>query len=78
MRITVLGAGAWGTALAKVLDWLRGWNERFGVPSRLRDLSFPEADRDEILDRSLDDHCHLTNARPCQRADLEELWERAW
>jgi alcohol dehydrogenase class IV len=65
-------------ALERVVDWLRGLNAELGIPPRLRDLKDIARDREEILARALDDHCHRTNPRPCAREDFVELWERVY
>ncbi len=64
--------------LSAGIDWIEGHIENWKIPTTLRSLSIPEEDKEEILARSLDDHCHLTNPRPCKPEDFEELWEMAW
>lgn len=65
-------------AFDRVLEWARELNAVCGVPMRLRDLKDLAPDREEILARALDDHCHRTNPRPCGVPELEELWQRAY
>jgi alcohol dehydrogenase class IV len=67
-----------GEAVERLAGWLRGLNDELGIPARLRDLEDLSADRDEIIERALDDHCHLTNPRPCGPREMHELWEKAW
>ena len=71
-------AGSDDEALTQLAEWTRRLNGELGIPPRLRDLKDISPDRDEILARALDDHCHRTNPRPCGESELLEMWERVW
>ena len=71
-------AGAESTRLDRVIDWARELNEAFAIPPRLRDLGVPAEDRERLVELALADHCHRTNPRRCEAADMDELWGRAW
>lgn len=75
--LTCLGREA-GGGLDALIAFFREWLDELGIPPRLRDLGFGDGRREEILARALDDHCHLTNPRPCGPDDLAEFWELAW
>ena len=65
-------------ALAAFVDWLMGLNVSLQIEPRLRDLGVGAEMRDRAIALALGDHCLRTNPRPCEQADLLELWERAW
>ena len=64
--------------LDQVIDWARELNETFTIPPRLRELGVPAEDRERLVELAMADHCHRTNPRRCKKADMDELWERAW
>jgi alcohol dehydrogenase class IV len=47
--------------------------DRLGRVEGLRRDRIPDYARLALLD-----HCHKTNPRPCSRADMEDLLDRAW
>ena len=52
---------------------------RLPLPRRLRDLEGLRNDRISDYARlAMLDHCHRTNPRPCNQADMESLLEQAW
>ncbi len=61
-----------------IISWARSLNEEFSIPPRLRDLGVPGEDREVLVELAMADHCHRTNPRRCEKADMEEFWERAW
>jgi 4-hydroxybutyrate dehydrogenase len=65
-------------AFEAILYWLRELNEACDVPPRLGALKELSSDREEILARALDDHCHRTNPRPCGVREFEEFWQRSY
>ena len=67
-----------GNALDSIIAWSKGLNKEFAIPSRLRDLGVPGEDREGLVELAMADHCHRTNPRRCETADMEEFWERAW
>ena len=67
-----------GNALDSIIAWSKGLNKEFAIPSRLRDLGVPGEDREVLVELAMADHCHRTNPRRCETADMEEFWERAW
>ena len=67
-----------GNPLDGIISWARGLNEEFSIPPRLRDLGVPGEDREVLVELAMADHCHRTNPRRCEKADMEEFWERAW
>ena len=73
-----LGTAGQKEALNSVISWARGINEEFAIPLRLRDLGVPGKDREALVGLAMADHCHRTNPRRCETADMEEFWERAW
>ncbi len=64
--------------LDQVIHWAVELNETFAIPPRLRELGVPAEDRERLVELALADHCHKTNPRRCDKADMDELWERAW
>jgi alcohol dehydrogenase class IV len=64
--------------LDQVIHWAVELNETFAIPPRLRELGVPAEDRERLIELALADHCHKTNPRRCGKADMDELWERAW
>ena len=70
------------TSDAQGLDALAAWVDelisRLGIPPRLRDLGVPEDRENEIVSRALEDHCHLTNPRPCGEREMRQLFQAAW
>ena len=66
------------TPLDSLIAWAKALNEDFAIPQRLRDLGVPGEDREILIELAMADHCHRTNPRLCEKADMEELWERAW
>ena len=64
--------------LDSIIAWAKGLNKEFAIPSRLRDLGVPGEDREVLVELAMADHCHRTNPRRCETADMEEFWERAW
>ena len=64
--------------LDSIIAWSKGLNKEFAIPSRLRDLGVPGEDREVLVELAMADHCHRTNPRRCETADMEEFWERAW
>ena len=64
--------------LDQLTAWARDLNEAFSIPPRLRELGVPAEDRERLIELALADHCHKTNPRRCEKADMDELWERAW
>ena len=66
------------TPLDSLIAWAKALNEDFTIPQRLRDIGVPGEDREILIELAMADHCHRTNPRRCEKADMEELWERAW
>ena len=64
--------------LDQVIHWAVELNETFAIPPRLRELGVPAEDRERLVELALADHCHKTNPRRCEKADMEEFWGRAW
>ena len=64
--------------LDQIIHWAVELNETFAIPPRLRELGVPAEDRERLVELALADHCHKTNPRRCEKADMDELWERAW
>ena len=73
-----LDSAVGGNALDSIIAWSKGLNKEFAIPSRLRDLGVPGEDREVLVELAMADHCHRTNPRRCETADMEEFWERAW
>ena len=65
-------------ALDGIIAWAKELNKEFAIPPRLRDLGVPGEDREVLVGLAMADHCHRTNPRRCETADMEEFWERAW
>jgi 4-hydroxybutyrate dehydrogenase len=59
-------------------DWVDELVAKLGIPRRLRDLGVTQDREDEIVSRALEDHCHLTNPRPCSEKEMRELFQAAW
>jgi len=66
------------TPLDSLIAWAKALNEDFTIPQRLRDIGVPGEDREILIELAMADHCHRNNPRRCEKADMEELWERAW
>jgi len=81
-RILAAGVGLDATSDAQGLDALAAWVDelvsRLGISRRLRDLGVPEDRENEIVSRALEDHCHLTNPRPCGEREMRQLFQAAW
>jgi 4-hydroxybutyrate dehydrogenase len=69
---------AQNTPLDSLIAWAKALNEEFSIPPRLRDLGVPGEDREVLVELAMADHCHRTNPRRCEKADMGEFWERAW
>ena len=67
-----------GNALDSIIAWSKGLHKEFAIPSRLRELGDPGEDREVLVELAMAAHCHRTNPRRCETADMEEFWERAW
>jgi alcohol dehydrogenase class IV len=65
-------------AMDALADWVGKLIEQLEIPRRLRDLGVPPHREDEIVARALEDHCHLTNPRPCGEKEMHELFQAAW
>jgi 4-hydroxybutyrate dehydrogenase len=74
-----LGLGRSGEGPAHFITLCELVLARLPLPRRLGDVAGLHRDRiGEYARLALLDHCHRTNPRPCTRADMEDLLERAW
>ena len=74
-----LGLGRSGDAEGHLITLTELVLARLPLPRRLGGLEGLHHDRIPDYARlALLDHCHRTNPRPCTRADLEDLLDRAW
>ena len=74
-----LGLGRSGDAEGHLITMTELLLARLPLPRRLSQLDGLRHDRIPDYARlALLDHCHRTNPRPCNQADLEELLDRAW
>jgi 4-hydroxybutyrate dehydrogenase len=75
-------AGLKAKSDAHAMDALAAWVDdlvaKLEIPRRLRDLGVAPHREDEIVSRALEDHCHLTNPRPCGEKDMRDLFQAAW
>jgi alcohol dehydrogenase class IV len=74
-----LGMGRGGDAAGHLITLTELLLARMPIPQRLGKVD--GLHRDRIADYArlaLFDHCHPTNPRPCNQADLEDLLDRAW
>jgi alcohol dehydrogenase class IV len=74
-----LGLGRGGDAAGHLITLTELVLARLPLPRCLGEL--PGIQRDRIAEYArlaLIDHCHATNPRPCNQADLEDLLDRAW
>jgi alcohol dehydrogenase class IV len=67
-RITDLTA----TSLAGALRTLR---ERVGLPNGLAAVGVTKNDIPKLADKAMEDACHRSNPRPCERTDMLKLYE---
>ncbi len=74
-----LGVGRGGDAVGHLLvlvDLLLG---HLPLPRKLRDVNGLRHDQiGHYAVLAMQDHCRLTNPRPCSRGDMEEILDRAW
>ena len=74
-----LGLGRGGDAtghLLALLDLLLG---HLPLPRKLRDVNGLSHDRlGRYAELAMQDHCRLTNPRPCTRDDMESILDKAW
>jgi 4-hydroxybutyrate dehydrogenase len=76
---TRLGLGRGGEGPAHLITLTELLLNRLPLPERLGAVEGLRHDRiAEYARLALLDHCHRTNPRPCTRADLEQLLDRAW
>jgi 4-hydroxybutyrate dehydrogenase len=74
-----LGLGRSGEGPAHLITLTELVLARLPLPRRLRELDGLQRDQiPEYARLALLDHCHATNPRPCNQADLEALLEQAW
>jgi 4-hydroxybutyrate dehydrogenase len=74
-----LGLGRGGDAAGHLVTLTELVLARMPLPRRLGQLE--GLDRDQIGEfarLAMLDHCHRTNPRPCNQADMEDLLDRAW
>lgn len=57
---------------------VRDLNRRIGIKPRLRDYGVTEEILPKLADKAIQDGCHRLNPRPCSRADLLDLYRKAW
>lgn len=60
-----------------VVDFLRGLNERIGIPSRLSAIGVRPSHIDTLADLAVADFAHPNNPKPVSRADFKALYEEA-
>jgi alcohol dehydrogenase class IV len=74
-----LGLGRGGDAAGHLITLTELVLARMPIPRRLGQLVGLDPDRiPEYARLAMLDHCHATNPRVCNEADLEDLLERAW
>jgi alcohol dehydrogenase class IV len=77
----VLGADGAGPSDADAGESLAAWvsalTTRLGLQQRLSQVGVPEAGIAELVEGAMGDGCSLTNARPLEPADFEELYKAA-
>ncbi len=83
-RVTgVPGAGAASTDAAALgfVDWLARMKRELGIAATLSALELPRrlsrADIPALVDVAVNDICHQTNPRKCERADFERIFDAA-
>lgn len=54
---------------------LRGLREKIGLPNGLGAEGITKADIPKLSDKAMEDACHRSNPRPCQREDMVKLYE---
>lgn len=57
---------------------VRELNRELNIPLDLESAGVREADLEELAAQSIADPCHLTNPRPCTRADFQRLFRTAF
>lgn len=67
-----------GQAAEIAIDEVYKLGRDIGIPASLQEAGVRQEQFDEIIDKAYRDPCHLTNAKPCTRADLLELLRQAW
>lgn len=62
---------------ADLSDWIRGLNQRLGLPKSLGAMGVTTADIAKLAPQAEKDHTNATNARPAKAADYEKLFADA-
>ncbi|HEV2472881.1 MAG TPA: iron-containing alcohol dehydrogenase [Chthonomonadales bacterium] len=60
-----------------VVKWVRDTNRSIGIPDKLRTLDVQAEMIPAMLEKALQDGCHLNNPRPCRPEDFRMLYEAA-
>ena len=54
---------------------IRGLREKIGLPSGLAAEGVGKSDIAKLADKAMEDACHRSNPRPCERTDMVKLYE---
>lgn len=60
-----------------LIAWLRGLNQKLGIPATLRELKVEATHLQRLADLAIQDPCHGSNERPVTRADFEKIYQKA-
>ncbi len=65
-------------AAEKTIEAVVKLNESIGIPKSLKEAGVKENQLEELAKKAFNDPCHLTNARPCTKEDLLNLYREAY
>ena len=60
-----------------VIEWVRNLNRDLGIPPRLRDYAINADMIPPMVEKAMQDGCHVNNPRPCTAEDMRHLYESA-
>jgi alcohol dehydrogenase class IV len=66
-----------GRTAAEFVNWLTQLKAEIGIPAKLSEVGVKPEHLTRLVELALNDTCHRTNPRPCQRDDFEALFRAA-
>lgn len=66
-----------GVPRAALPDAIATWRAKLGLPGGLSAVGIGEAHLDRLADLAIEDACHQSNPRPCDRTVLRELYRQS-
>jgi len=71
-------AGETVEAAQEMIEAMRLYSRRFGLPERLSAVGLAAEDIPRMAAGAMQDHCHRTNPRPCTEDDMRQILEKAF